>query len=237
MTGSELFKAAQPVIPIRGVHPDLKGMPPTADRFVELLKVFAAARYNVVLVEWKDAFPWTVDERFRSPTAYTAEDIHCFREAARILGLEIIPLVQCLGHMETPLSVPGYEHLREVPDDSSVLNPLAAGARALIKKMVDDVLNLMPEVRHFHLGGDEAWSMGKNPQTRDYIDEHGRGALYLQHVEPLLDSLNARGIRPILWHDMMIDWDSEVLRSLAARSDLLTWGYLVLPARLNYLLL
>lgn len=225
MTGSELFKSAQPIISMRGIHLDLKGMPPTAGRFVELLKVFAAARCNVVLVEWEDAFPWTVDERFRSPTAYTAEDIRRFQEAARILGLEIIPLVQSLGHMETPLGVPGYEHLREVPSDSSVLNPLAAGACDLVKKMVDDVLNLMPEVRHFHLGGDEAWSMGKNPKTKDYIDKHGKGQLYLRHVGPILDSLNARGIRPILWHDMMINWNSDALRALGARSDLMTWGY------------
>ena len=225
MTGSELFRAAQPIIPTRGVHLDLKGMPPTANRFRELLKLFAAAHYNAVLVEWEDTFPWTVDERFRSPTAYTAEDIRHFQEAARTLGLEIIPLVQCLGHMETPLSVPGYEHLREELDDSSVLNPLAAGARDLVQRMVDDVLNLLPEIRYFHLGGDEAWSMGKHSQTKVYIDEHGKGALYLQHVEPILDSLNARGIRPILWHDMMINWETDALRVLAAKSDLLTWGY------------
>ncbi|MFH1005941.1 MAG: family 20 glycosylhydrolase, partial [Candidatus Latescibacterota bacterium] len=138
---------------------------------------------------------------------------------------ELIPLVQCLGHMETPLSVPGYEHLREVPDDSSGLNPLAAGARDLIQRMAEDVLTLMPDVRHFHLGGDEAWTMGKHPDTQAYIAEHGKGELYLQHVEPILDSLNARGVRPILWHDMMIHWDSDALKSLAEKCDLLAWGY------------
>ena len=105
----KLFSKDKPVIQKRGVHMDLKGLPPTAERFVQLLKIFAAARYNVVLVEWEDSFPWTVDKRFRSPTAYTPDDIRRFRKAANDLGLEIIPLVQCLGHMETPLSAPGYE--------------------------------------------------------------------------------------------------------------------------------
>ena len=225
MRFEDLFRAAQPVVPRRGVHLDLKGVPPTADRLVELLKVIAAVRYNVVLAEWEDAFPWTVDERFRSPTAYTAADILRFRKTAQDLGIEIIPLVQCLGHMETPLSVPGYEALREVQGNSYVLNPLAEGARDLIGNMVEDVLKLMPDVRHFHLGGDEAWSMGTHPDTKAYIEEHGKGALYLQHVEPILDNLNARGIRPILWHDMMINWDSVALNSLAGKCDLLTWGY------------
>jgi len=228
-TFRSLFRREQPVIPLRGVHLDLKGLPPTANRLVELLRLFAAARYNVVLVEWEDSFPWTVDQRFRSPTAYTPDDIRRFTETARALGLELIPLVQCLGHMETPLSVPGYEHLRELPEQAASLNPLHPGARALVQRMVDDVLPLMPGTRRFHLGGDESWTFGQNPQTADYVQKHGKGALYLAHVEPILDALNARGIRPILWHDMMVDWDSPALKSLAAKSDLMAWGYIGHP--------
>ncbi|MBT3295741.1 MAG: family 20 glycosylhydrolase [Verrucomicrobia bacterium] len=225
MTMQSIFQREEPVIPRRGVHLDLKGVPPTAERMVELLKVFAAARYNVVLVEWEDSFPWTVDERFRSPTAYTSEDIKRFCETARELGLELIPLVQCLGHMENPLSVPGYEELREVADNESGLNPLAPGARELIQNMVDDVLKLMPDVKHFHLGGDEARTFGQNPETKAFVEAHGKGALYLHHVEPILDNLNARHVRPILWHDMMIEWDSAALTSLAKKSDLMPWVY------------
>jgi hypothetical protein len=178
-----------------------------------------------VLVEWEDSFPWTVDERFRSPTAYSPEDIALFVRTADELDLELIPLVTCLGHMETPLSVPGYEHLRELPDFEAGLNPLAPGARELIQNMADDVLKLMPNVKRFHLGGDEARTFGQNPETGAYVKEHGKGALYLHHVEPILDHLNSRGVRPILWHDMMIDWDSAALRSLAAKSDLMVWMY------------
>jgi len=225
MTFDKLFSKQKPVIPKRGVHMDLKGLPPTAGRFVELLKIFASARYNVVLVEWEDSFPWTVDKRFRSSAAYTPDDIRRFQKVAKELGLELIPLVTCLGHMETPLSVPGYEKLREVPEYSNCLNPLAPGSRKLIQDMVDDVLKLMPDVKHFHLGGDEAWLFGKNPESKAFIEKHGKGALYLHHVEPILDNLNSRNIRPILWHDMMIDWDSEALKSLAKKCDLMTWGY------------
>jgi hypothetical protein len=67
--------------------------------------------------------------------------------------------------------------------------------------------------------------LGQNPDTRAYLQKHGKGALYLQHVEPILDYLNARHIRPILWHDMITDWDSQPLRSLADKCDLIVWGY------------
>jgi hexosaminidase len=224
-TFDQLFTKETPVVAKRGVHMHLTGLPPTADRFVQLLKLFAAARYNVVVIEWEDSFPWTVDERFRSRTAYTPDEIRRICKTAADLGLELIPLVQCLGHMETPLSTPGYEPLREVPGNSSGINPLDPKSRELVQRMVDDVLALMPGVKQFHLGGDEARTLGGNPDTKAFIEQQGKGALYLQHVGPILDNLNARNIRPILWHDMMIDWDGEALKALAARCDLMVWGY------------
>jgi hypothetical protein len=54
---------------------------------------------------------------------------------------------------------------------------------------MDDVLTLMPNVKRFHLGGDEAWVFGTHPDTKKYISKHGKDGLYLHHVEPLLDKL------------------------------------------------
>lgn len=220
-----LFGRGEPVLARRGVHLDLKGVPPTFERLLSLLDLVKAARYDLLLVEWEDMFPWTVDERFRCETAYTAEQVRRLADEAGRRGLEIVPLVQCLGHMETVLALPEYAHLREVADECGVLNPLAEGGRQLVEAMVDDVLKLLPDVEHFHLGGDEAWTFGSHPDTKAYIEKHGKGALYLHHVEPLLDKLNARDVRPILWHDMMVEWDEPALRSLAAKADLMVWGY------------
>jgi hexosaminidase len=221
----DIFRPSDPITPIRGVHLDLKGCPPTAERLVSLLKVISAAGYNAVLVEWEDQFPWTVDKRFRNETAYAPDQVKAFAEAAHHLGIEIIPLVQCLGHMETPLSIPDYAKLREVPDRPDVLNPLAPGARELVEKMQEDVLALLPDVKHFHLGGDEAWTFGTHPDTKAFIEKNGKGALYLHHVEPLLDKLNAKNIRPILWHDMMLHWEEPALKKLSTKADLMVWGY------------
>lgn len=170
MSLNELFRADPPAIPVRGVHLDLKGTPPTFQRVLRLREVFAACRYNAVLVEWEDTFPWTADLRFRCETCYTPQQIVAFRDAAAELDLEVIPLVQCLGHMENPLAVAGYEHLREVPHRADVLNPLADGARELVRRMVDDVLAAFPKLRHFHLGGDEAWSFGTHADTKGYVE-------------------------------------------------------------------
>ena len=212
-------------IGIRGVHLDLKGLPPTPARLLKLLDLFAAARFNCVLVEWEDAFPWEVDRRLRSPTAYTPQLIDDFHARARELGLSVIPLVQTLGHMETPLRFEDRRAMREVPERCDAINPLAPGARDLVQAIIDDVVARSAPITHFHLGGDEHWTFGTHPDTRAYIEKHGKAALYLHFVEPLLDKLLARGIRPILWHDMVHDWDAESLIRLSRKADLMFWAY------------
>jgi len=209
----------------KSVHLDLKGVPPTPERLLSLLDVFKGLGFNSVLVEWEDTFPWTVDERFRSSTAYSPECITEFCRKAKTLDLEVIPLIQCLGHMENTLSVPGYEHLREIADNESGLDPMAPGARELIQSMVDDVMKLMPEVKYFHLGGDEARTLGQGEESGPYAKQYGKAKLYMRHVEPLLDDLMKKGIQPMLWHDMMIDWSGEELSALSKKCDLVVWAY------------
>ena len=226
---SSLSKSQKPAVAIRGVHLDLKGLPPTFKRLLELLSVFAAAGYNAVLVEWEDMFPWVVDDRFRSRTAYSSEQVDHFHQKAKSLGLQIIPLVQSLGHMETFLSLPDYAHLRECPERPDVLNPLAKGARELVEKLVENIIQKTPELSYLHLGGDEAWTSGTHPDTKAFIKKHGKGALLLSHIEPILDKLNNRGIRPILWHDMCVDLDDSSLAHLSEKTDLMVWGYAETP--------
>jgi len=209
----------------RGIHLDFKGLPPTPRRLLELLDVIAAARFNLVLVEWEDMFPWTVDPAFRSATAYSEMDVLEFCRTAAQRGMEVVPLVQSLGHMETFLSLPRYRYLREVEERADTLHPLADAAADFIRLLIDDVLRLMPNVKYFHLGGDEALTLGTHPASRQYIDQHGIARLYLKHVEPLIDHLARRGIRPILWHDMIHDWPQAALQQIGRQADLMVWGY------------
>jgi hexosaminidase len=215
----------EPVIPVRAVHLDLKGVPPTPSRLAEMPRITAGLGFNAILVEWEDTFPWRVNTNLRNETAYSPAEVDAFHAQAAEWGVQMIPLVQCLGHMEFALKLPEYAHLREGPKHISVVNPLAEGGRELVAEMVRDVVSATPGLTHFHLGGDEAWSLGSHPDTKAWIEEKGKGHLYLHHVEPILDELNSAGIRPMLWHDMMIDWDRDALSRLAEKADLVLWWY------------
>lgn len=222
----KIFTAPRPVVPIRGVHLDLKGTPPTPRRLLELLDLFAHARFNCVLAEWEDTFPWSRYPELRSPTAYTPETICRFLARARELGIEVIPLVQCFGHSENVLSKPRFRHLREARNDYSEFCPSNPRSAQLVTDLAKDVLSLSDgSIRRFHLGGDEAWRMGTCPRCKAAISRHGKDSLYLGHVGPVLDYLNGLGIRPILWDDMMRHWPASGVHALAQRADLMAWSY------------
>ncbi|MAX23158.1 MAG: hypothetical protein CMJ19_01540 [Phycisphaeraceae bacterium] len=204
---------------------DLKGLPPTPQRLISLLDLIVACGYNAILVEWEDTFPWKCDLRYRGATFYNQDVIKRFVDRCGELEIELIPLVQSIGHLEMALRLDDNEHLREQVDCFDCLNPLAPGAHQLVEAMVDDVLELMPDVKRFHLGGDEAWLFGSHESTRLYAQQNGKDRLYLYHLDPILDKLIDRGIRPLLWHDMMIQWDDAALQQLSQKADLAVWGY------------
>tara|TARA_R100000027_G_scaffold67707_2_gene68050 strand:- start:4854 stop:6110 length:1257 start_codon:yes stop_codon:yes gene_type:complete len=197
---------------------------------MELIEVFGEMRFNMLVVEWEDMFPWTFDTALRHPAHYTPEQVRLLADRCAELGIEVIPLIQCLGHLEFILQHEAYQHLAECPEFADTLNPMLEESVELVLHMVNDVLALMPNVQHFHLGGDEAWSFGSSPESQGYIAEHGKPSLYLKHVQPILNSLRSREVRPLLWHDMMMDWPVSALRDIGEDADLVVWGYRGTPA-------
>lgn len=220
-----MFENSEPAISTRGVHLDLKGVPPTFSRLERLLELFAELRFNTVLVEWEGMFPWEFDRRLRAPGHYTPRQIDRFHQLCGELGLEVVPLVQCLGHMETLLQIDDYAHLRELSDRTDCIHPLHADSNKTVEALIEEMIDRSPGLRYLHLGGDEAWDLGGHPDSKQYIKTHGQAELYLHHIEPLLKLLNDRGIRPILWHDMMIQWPDKDLQRIGKQADLMAWGY------------
>lgn len=224
-TNHSLFRKEEPAVPVRGIHLDLKGLPPPFSELLKLVELFAALRFNTLLVEWEDTFPWMCDPAFRGATYYTPEEIVEFSKTCKNLGIEIIPLVQSLGHAENVLGARKDESLRELPWRTDVLNPLNPQSADLIRQMIDDVVALLPDVRRFHLGGDEVQILGSNELSKAYIEKHGLARLYMQQFEPLIEHLETLEIRPLFWHDEFVQWPVDELEKLVSRIDLVVWGY------------
>ena len=221
----KMFIRKTPVAENRGIHLDLKGLPPTFDRLMQIVDLCSFLRINFILFEMEDMFPWETYPVLRSKNAYSKVQMREFYARCRRKGIAIIPLVQSYGHLENVLIRPQFKKYREQKDNPMDVCPLKGGAREIILGMLQDVLAVFPDVKYFHLGGDEARSIGTCPRCKRFVEERGTAALYLEQLNPLLDYLRQRSIRPVLWHDMMAKWSMRELKRLKDRADLMVWVY------------
>jgi len=224
-----LFTRETPAIPVRGIHLDLKGLPPTTERLLQLPQLLAACRINCVLVEWEDTYPWHCYEELRCETAYSDETIAAFLKACADVCIEVIPLLQSFGHMQNVLVHDRFAHLREVEGGTADVCPSKSGSVALVVEMIDDILESHRGITRIHLGGDEVGSLGSCDECRKVVESEGKDGLYLKHIGPLLEHVVSHGVRPILWDDMMREWPEGALSELGDRADLMCWAYRANP--------
>lgn len=212
--------------PIIGLHLDLKYVMPRKDYLLRWLREISSLGINTLLLEYEDKFPYEKYPFLRAPDAFTPEELRTFLDAARECGLEVIPLVQTLSHLEFALAHEELAHLREAPDILTQINPSHPDALQLVHNLIDEVLAYHVEDKYFHLGADETWFVGTDPGYANEVKTMGLPAFWARHLRPYLDQVMGAGKRPIVWDDVL--WNEPSLietLGLPRELILLSWDY------------
>ncbi|PID93140.1 MAG: hypothetical protein CSA96_00540 [Bacteroidetes bacterium] len=95
---------------------------------IQELKDFAAYLHesgiNTIIMEWEASFPYTRNGIVSNRFAYTKEEVRDFISYCAGMDIQVIPLLQCLGHLEYVLKYERYAALREDRYEVSQLCPL-----------------------------------------------------------------------------------------------------------------
>ena len=180
--------------------------------------------FNTVVYEIEDKFCFTRHPTIVHPEAPSHEATADFVRSCRAKGLEVVPLMQSLGHAESVVGKPAYAHLREAPEVDDQYDPLSDEARRLILDLYDEIIDVMQPREFFHMGGDETWSLGVGPKSRPLVKEIGIGGLYLRHMRPIFEHLRKRGLRPIIWADIVLS-HPEIIQDIPKYVVLMDWDY------------
>ena len=91
------------------------------------------------------------------------------------IGLQVIPLVETFTNMEYVLKLDQFSAFRE-GDQSSSLCVSQEGSISMVKRIIDQILELHPKSQTIHLGTKEVWSVGtrkfqENSSTYETIQE------------------------------------------------------------------
>ncbi|XP_053607103.1 hexosaminidase D-like isoform X2 [Plodia interpunctella] len=222
----------------RIIHLDLKGAPWKVPYLEKVLLRAKAWGATGVLFEWEDTFPYT-DElvTLGSITGcggdgmYTMDEVQHMMQFCKENGLEVVQLVQTIGHLEFVLKHPAFTHLRELPESATSLCPSKPQSLALVCSMLDQVLDAQPNANYLHIGADEVWHTGVCPDCKKRMEGsvHGVASLYLEHIQKLALFLKMK--RPNL---TILMWD-DMLRSMSLDAlEFYKLGELVQPVLWDY---
>ena len=121
-----------PEIPERAVHYDTKHHQDKYTYVQKFIKELARYKINILVWEWEDKFEYPSHPEIGAPGAFTTKEIQALTDYAANYHIEIVPLVQGLGHASYILKWPQFKHLREINDSNFEFCPLRDGTYDLL---------------------------------------------------------------------------------------------------------
>lgn len=204
--------------------PDLA---PNLGALQERIRLLRHYKANAVVLELESLFPYRRHPRVANALAFSRDEWRAVAELCAEEGVEIIPLVQCLGHAYNVLRHPEYAHLREVPGTTQQYCPTNPEVIEFYMELVDELVEAFPGMRAFHVGGDESRRLGVCERCRSVVHERGLGALYGEHVGAICERLLARGLTPMVWADI-VESAPAAAGYLPEGTTLVYWNYRLL---------
>ena len=185
------------------IHVDLKGLLFRPAYFEPLMQDLAGQGINTVLVEYEDIFPFKgLDITYARGDRWSPATLSRFLAAAKQNGIEVIPLQQCLGHLEYLFRWNRYRKFAEnhaYPGTLCLSNP---AGKALVADLLCQIMTAHPDSRYVHLGMDEAHKLATCPKCKRKGDVL---TVFLDYLDELCDVCEANGKTPIIWTDMLED--------------------------------
>jgi hypothetical protein len=192
------------------IREDLAYVCPNFEHLLELIDRLASLKYNAVVLELEAMFPYAKHPTVSCKIAFTPDQMKIFRRRLINHHIEPIPLIQSLGHVYYVLTHDQYASYRETPDriqQYCATNPAVAD---LYMDFVEEWVEMFPEIKQIHIGGDESRQLGDCPRCRAKVESLGKSRLYLDHMLPIVERLHNRGLTPMLWNDIFEKYPEDI---------------------------
>jgi len=187
-----------PELATRAVHFDMTCQQYKATYVQQLMRTLARYKVNAILMEYSDMFPFREHKPISRPEAFSEVEIQAIRRTAEECRQEIIPFLQCAGHLEYVLTRPEYSHLSE--GHGGYCYCLANEAAVpFAESLIDEIAAQHPGLKRLHIGGDEV-GPGTCQRCAAAGDFHAR---YLKHYARIAEHCLKRGLVPLLWTDVI----------------------------------
>jgi hypothetical protein len=165
---------------------------------VEWLHFFALAGINGFMLYTEETYEIKDEPLFGYMRGrYSKKELKYFDDVADSLGIEMIPCIQTLAHLQRILQ---YGHFAEIKDTESVMMCEAPETIKFVEKMIREA-SAPYRSNRIHIGMDEAWDLGRGR----FLTEKGFKEpfeLMTKHLAKVLKITSKLKLRPMMWSDM-----------------------------------
>ncbi len=128
---------------------------------------------------------------------YTQAEMKALDDYADALGIELIPCIQALAHLEQTLQ---WDPMFKYMDTSHILLAGDEDAYALIRRLIKAASSCVRSKR-IHLGMDEAHGLGSG-RFKEKFGDKPPFEIINDHLARVRDICRAEGLKPMIWSDM-----------------------------------
>jgi hexosaminidase len=230
------FKEERPLFNTLGCMFDCsRNAVPHVDAVKRMLRIMALMGYNAIMLYTEDTYelkkyPYFGYMRGR----YTQEELIEIDRYAGLFGIEVIPCIQTLAHLN---AIKRWQAFSEQFDCDDILLIDDEETYKLIEEMIKSMANTFSSKR-IHIGMDEAHMAGLGR----YLDIHGyqdRFELLLRHQKKVSLICKKYGYSPMIWSDMYfrilspeneyydlsVEITDELRSQVPAELNLMYWDY------------
>ncbi len=191
----------QPRMQYRAMHIDNKHHQTKFEYVQYYIREIAHYKANILVWEWEDKFAYPSHPQVGAPGAFTLEEMQELTAYARQHHIELVPLVQGLGHVSFILKHPAFRHIREVPDSDWEVCPLKEESYELLFELWKDAMDATPGSSFFHIGSDETYELGLGVACgcAAHAAEHGKDSLMRLFIDRCTQWVESQGRICLSW--------------------------------------
>lgn len=160
-------------------------------------------------------------------SAFTPEQLKGLAEYAQAHGIDLIPELESFGHTGYITRSSAYAHLLDSePQGSSEFTgiiPVSPETLQLFDKLYREVATIFPSA-YFHGGCDEV-NWGGSMLSRKALQVRTRAQIWADYLNSLNQISEGLGKQFIVWGDMVLHKEPEILGQLNKKIIIMDWNY------------
>lgn len=209
---------------IKGFHLDLRSQVMTMPALKSFVKELAAFQINTLIMEWEATFPYNDNVTISNKYAYKPHEIKGFIEYCTLLGIDVIPIHHCFGHVEWILRHDRYRFLSEDSKEVSQVCPMKE-SRAIetFTSLFKELIAYHPS-KYFHIGGDETYLLGHCRACKAKAEKEGKSKLFVDYIKSMCKIVTDLGKIPVLWADIIVV-HPEAIHEMPENAIYVDWNY------------